>query len=323
MLRSIPRSEHVLDFASDLQMPLLPKRLSLMVGAGDLIHNEFLNVEMFTSDVFFCNAWDVNGSFQANIDYLENEGLPRIICVVDYNDDVQRRRFIDAFKGRFYLIDGHGGHVPHFTVAELEELLCVGGDAMNIHEKSETMLPLKDAKYFLQNGHFPGYTARHSYFTGRIYNSEVSLGQRKYGPLTDEEVAELEQVFIENIRATVRSTKFGLPNQISLDTDILENLERMGLSSLQQIATCLYYEKSMPLNMKGRICMNMRAWKDVTQLEIVMKKVSVDFFEWTEYNLETQERAYRIIEAIQRDMERGDIFGQCAKYKTLQKLAKI
>lgn len=319
MLRSIPVSDRVLDFASHVQIPVLPSQLSLMVGAGDLIHDEFLNVEMFTSDVFFCNAWDINGSFQANVDYLENEGLPRIICVVDYHDHVQRRRFIDAFKGRFRLIDGHSGHVPHFTVAELEELLCVGGEAMNIHEKSETMLPLKDAKYFLKTGHFPGFIAKHSYLTGRIYDSETSPNRG----LTDEQVTEVERLFIESIRTSISSNKFGLPNQISLSTDILENLERMGLTSLQEIATCLHYERSMPLNMKGSILMNMRSWKDTSHLEIVMKKVDVDFFDWTESSIETQQRAARVIEGIRLDMERGDIFGQCAKYKTLIKLSKI
>ena len=281
-----------------------------MVGAGDLIHNDILNVEMFDSDVFFCNAWNINGSFQANVDYLESTQSSRIICVVDYYNEVQRRRFIDAFKGRFHHIDGHGGHVPHFTVAELEELLVEGGEAVNIHEKSETMLPFKDAKYFLEHGYFPGYKAASSYLTGRIYMPSRAL--------TSEEIAEITELFIKNIR----TAKVGRSNQITLD---IENLEDMSLSELQEIATCLQYEKEMPLNMKGRICMNMRSWRSLVSLEIVMRKVSVDFFESIIDATIPDKKAYadRVIEGIRNDMRRGDIFGQFAKYRTLNKLLKI
>lgn len=311
MERIVPKSKHVLDFSVEsTSVPeFMSGRLSLMVGAGDLMHNGLLNVEKFTSDVFFCNAWDMNSSFQSNIQYLEDTKYNRVICVVDYYNEVQRRRFIDAFKGRFSLIDGHDSHVPHFTVGELAELLADGGTAMNIHEKSETMLPLSDAKYFLENNYFP-HTYHHWYLNGRIY--------KQTGRLTEEEITELQQGFIENIRATVRSTKFGLPNQISLDENILENLERMSLSELQEIATCFQYEKQMPLNMKGRICMNMRSWKDTSYLEIVMTKTP--FFDSIVTNLDNNERVDRIIEAIRLDMENGYIFGQCAKYKTLLKV---
>jgi hypothetical protein len=67
--------------------------------------------------------------------------------------------------------------------------------------------------------------------------------------------------------------------------------------------------------------MNMRIWQDTSQLEIVLKKIDVDFFEDLVANLENkanQAHAYRIIQAIRRDMERGDIYGQHAKYRTLK-----
>ena len=314
MLRSIPTSKYVLDFAVEVTVPEFKNPVSLMVGAGDLIHDGILNVEKFSeSDVFFCNAWDIDGSFKANIDYLEAMQYNKIICVVDYHDYTQRRRFIEAFKGRFYMIDGHGGHVPHFTVAELEELLTEGGEAVNIHEKSETMLPLKDAKYFLENGFFPGYIASHSYLTGRIYDKTcVPL---TYG-ITDTQTAELEQLFIENIRTCSRRTYLNMPSPITLDTDILENLHLLSLSDLQQIAACFHYHKEMPLNMRGRICMNARTWRHGYFLEIVLKKVPIDF---TPGSPMDELRVARIVEAIKRDMERKDLVGQWAKYRTLTK----
>jgi hypothetical protein len=287
---------------------------SLMVGAGDLIHDGVLNVEKFVgSDVFLCNAWDVDGSFKANVDYLEAHQYNKIICVADYNSYTERRRFIDAFKGRFYMIDGHGGHVPHFTVAELEELLAEGGEAVNIHEKSETMLPLKDAKYFLENGFFPGYIASHSYLTGRIY--DTSRTPLSYG-ITDVQTVELEQLFIEHIRQCSRLTYLNMPSPITLDTDILENLHLLSLQDLQQIAACFHYHKQMPLNMRGRICMNARTWREGYFLEIVLKKVAIDF---TPGSPMDEIRVVRIVEAIKRDMERKDLVGQWAKYRTLTK----
>ena len=53
MLRAIPVSKYVLDFSGDVTIPEFMNPLSLMVGAGDLIHDGVLNVEKFVgSDVF-------------------------------------------------------------------------------------------------------------------------------------------------------------------------------------------------------------------------------------------------------------------------------
>ena len=289
-------TKYVLDFASEVRP--FNKFLTLMVGAGDLIHNGIPNVQMFDSDIFFCNAWDDHGSLQANIDWLEQNNSTKLICVVDYYKEDQRRRFIDTFKGLFRFIDGHGGHVPHFTVRELEELLAEDGEAVNIHEKSETMLPLNSAMYFLKDGQFP-YSQ--SYLTGRIYGGSLEG---------------LELLFIAKIQQIYRTAR-----QITIQPDILENLTLLSLADLQQIACCLLYDREMPLNMKGNICMNMRSWRDCSQLEIVMKKVPVDFFDGS-FVSESTARADYIIEAIKRDMASGDILGQFAKYRTLKKLSK-
>ena len=302
-------SSRVLYFTSDQTIPdFMNVPLSLMVGAGDLNHNDIPNVEFFSHNVFFCNAWDVNGSFQENIDWLERNNSNKIICVVDYNNMEQRQRFINTFKGKFYLIDGHGGHVPHFTIAELEKLLMLNGEAVNIHEKSETMIKLSDMEYFLTNGNYPGYIAAKSYLTARIYVP----GQ----VFTQEQEDDLHVRFTEKIQIAASKAM-----QISIQTNILENLSLLRLSDLQQIMCCLLYENEMPLNMKGHICMNMRIWQDTSQLEIVLKKIDVDFFEDLVANLENkadQAHADRVIEAIRRDMARGDIYGQHAKYRTLK-----
>lgn len=305
------QSSHVLDFTSDVVMPALKASLSLMVGAGDLNHNDMPNVQQFSHDVFFCNAWDMHGSFQTNIDWIEKNESTKIICVVDYYDEDQRNKFIELFKGRFHLIDGHGGHVPHFTILELERLLAEGGEAVNIHEKSESMMPIDDAKYYFENGYFPGFAPSPAYLTSRIYIPSRSMSQ--------EEVRELERLFIAKINHLEKSL-----TQITIQTDILENLSLLSLADLQQILACLQYEKQMPINMNGHICMNMRIWQDLTRLEIVIKKVPVDFFDAEindkDFDTAKKARADYIIEAIRQDMENGNILGQFAKYRTLKKL---
>jgi hypothetical protein len=213
----------------------------------------------------------------------------------------------------FHITQNQTDLLQHISFLPAVHKMAEGGEAVNIHEKSETMLPLKDAKYFLENGFFPGYIASHSYLTGRIYDkTSVPLS---YG-ITDVQNAELEQLFIQHIRDCSRLTYLNMPSPISLDTDILENLHLLGLPDLQQIAACFHYHKQMPLNMRGRICMNARTWREGYYLEIVLKKVPIDF---TPGSPMDELRVAHIVEAIKRDMERKDLVGQWAKYRTLTK----
>lgn len=313
-LVNIPESRYVLNFKQgDIKFPdfLNDRPLSLMVGAGDLCHGGIPNVQKFSHDVFFCNAWDDIGSFQENVDYLETH-RNKVVCVVDYNDKEQMNKFISMFSSRFYLIDGHGGHTPHFTVHEHSKLLADYGEAVNIYERSENLITERDIITYLTsdplvnplaNSHANPLT--YSFFTSRIH----MLGQGE---------GLIRRLLIEKIQSQISTSE-----HIVLDKDI--HLSALKIPELQDIMVSFMYEKEMPLNMKGVIKMAQRVWKTFPSLELVLQKVPINFMEtiMSHAPQPAKARAEMIVLKIKEDLDRGAIFGAHAKYKTLMHLLRV
>ena len=308
---NIPVDKHVLNFEGEVSIPegmfQDGNPLSLMVGAGDLDHGGVPNVQTFHQyDVFFCNGWDWNGSLLRNVEYLrENFANQKLICIVDYSKKEQLAQFIKMFSGRFSLIDGHGGHTPHFKIGELRNLLCEGGEAMNIYERSESLISAEDIVQWFETGNARIPWSSYVFLTSRIYNL----------PLDKEE--EIKQRFLHKIETLLRSL-----NRITVAEEILNNLPRFSLSELQDITVSLMFDDQIHLDMMGEIRMNTRLWRKHPYLEIIIKKVPIDFKEEKIAlctDLELKARAEFIISKIKEELLSDIVYGPCAKYRTLLK----
>jgi hypothetical protein len=285
-----------------------------MVGAGDLEHGGIPNTQLFHQfDVFFCNAWDINGSLQRNVDYI-NTHCPeqKVICVVDYKEKPQVERFISLFASCFTLIDGHGGHTPHFTIDELRRLLAEGGEAVNIYEKSESLISTDDLSFWLDKGYFPFRCASHTYLNSRIYNKNSPRYE-----LPSEEEAEFRLKFLEKVKERYEGVR-----RIVVSRELLENLEFLPLSTLQEILVSIMFDSQIHLDMMGEVRMNKRVWRDDSSVELVIKKVPVDYME---ERIEMcnddalKARADMIVAKIKEELQLGCVYPPCAKYATLMR----
>jgi hypothetical protein len=311
---TLPIDRHLLDFSKDVLLPAGFRPSSLMVGAGDLEHGGIPNTQLFNQfDVFFCNAWDVNGSVQRNVDYI-NDNYPgqKVVCVIDYHNKDEVERFITLFAGCFSLIDGHGGHTPHFTVDELRRLLAEGGEAVNIYEKSESLLSVDDARFWFDKGYFPYRCASHTYLNSRIYNKNSPRYE-----LPSEEHKEMRLKFFDKIQETYQGVK-----RITISPELLANLDALPLSTLQEILVSIMFDIQIHLDMKGEVRMNRRVWRDVSTVELVLKKVPVDYMDEKVASCNDaalRERAEMITAKIREELQQGQVYPPCAKYRTLIK----
>ena len=285
-----------------------------MVGAGDLEHDGIPNVEKFSQfDVFFCNAWDVNGSVQRNVNYINTYySDEKVICVVDYKNKDEVERFIALFPNCFTLIDGHGGHTPHFTVDELRRLLAEGGEAVNIYEKSESLLEVQDARFFLDNGYFPFPCVSHTYLNSRIYNKNSPRYE-----LPAEEQEEMRLKFLDKIKETYKDVK-----RTVISEELLENLDALPLETLQEILVSIMFDTQIHLDMMAEVRVNQRVWRPFATVELVLKKVSVDYMEAkvTSCNDATmRERGEMITARIKEELQQGQVYPPYAKYRTLMR----
>jgi hypothetical protein len=316
MRSTLPNDRHLLDFSKAVlqSLPVGLRPNSLMVGAGDLEHDGIPNTQKFSQfDVFFCNAWDVNGSVQRNVDYI-NAYYPeqKVICVVDYNEKEQVERFISLFAGCFTLIDGHGGHTPHFTIDELRLLLAEGGEAVNIYEKSESLLSTDDARFWFNNGYFSYRFAKHTYLNSRIYNKNSPRYE-----LPAEEQEEMRLKFLDKIKETYQVVK-----RTVISEELLENLDALPLSILQEILVSILFDNQIHLDMVADVRMNQRVWRDVSTVELVLKRVPVDYMEEKVRlcrDVMMKLRAEVITAKIREELEEGQVYPPYAKYKTLIK----
>jgi hypothetical protein len=311
---ALPIDRHLLDFSKDVVLPAGFRPHSLMVGAGDLEHDGIPNTEKFSQfNVFFCNAWDVNGSVQRNVDYINAYYADeKVICVVDYKKKDEVERFIALFAGCFTLIDGHGGHTPHFTIDELRLLLEEGGEAVNIYEKSESLLLVEDARFWFDNGYFPYRCPSHTYLNSRIYNKNSPRYE-----LPAEEQEEMRLKFLNKIKETYQGVKRTL-----ISEELLANLDALPLATLQEILVSIMFDLQIHLDMLAEVRMNQRIWRPVATVELVLKKVPVDYMEAKVISCNDpvmRERAEMITARIREELAQGQVYPPYAKYRTLMR----
>jgi hypothetical protein len=68
--------------------------------------------------------------------------------------------------------------------------------------------------------------------------------------------------------------------------------------------------------------MNKRIWKNDPALELVLKKIPIDFMESLIETSANKDRAEMIVAKIKEEIENGFVFGSHAKYNTLKRLLK-
>jgi hypothetical protein len=292
---------HVLNFEHNVILPIwLPETLSLMVGAGDLDHGNMPNVQKFsTFDVFFCNAWDNEGSFRKNVEYLITHNEKKVICVVDHTKQDQVRQFVDLFRGRFHLIDGHLGHTPHLSLCNIQKLLTSGGRAMNIYERAESMVEVDDMIYWFEHGYFKKGLP--------IILLTSSMYKTGLGHIDGDERDLMRLRFLTKIQEASSSITYHL------------DLYELPLIDLQVLLYCL--QLTLPLNLKGFFGYNKRVWHTEPFLELVLTKVEPYYgLEKIEAcrDSELRDRALYIIDAIRKDID-NDSFSSGLKYKTLMR----
>jgi hypothetical protein len=308
------QNEHVLDFHEGVEhLPeWLGVGLSMIMGAGDLDQGGELNVKTFSEfDVFFCNAWDNNGSFQKNIDYLSNQYYhKKVICVINVDNVDEMRSFTSLFAHRFRYIDGYAQHTPHMNITDLEKILEEGGSVVNIYEKSENCVKYDDIITWLRHDSYP-YPG---ILDGRIYKD---LGIT--GGLSEDQSAHVKGLMLPIIR-----DRLSRSITLSLSNEITENLDSCPVSDLQKILRGLLYEVTMPLNMRGELKFNIRPWRNHGFIELVVSRVKFDLRKHiiAEFSDESRSSLENLINYIEEDIQSSNVFPSRMKYLRFKKLLK-
>jgi len=315
MASSLVKNEHVLNFHEGVER--LPEwlegsyTLSLIMGAGDLCQEGVLNVEKFDNfDVFFCNAWDHLSSFKNNVEYLCQYYYRRkVICVIDVKNKEEMAQFVKLFAHRFNRVDGFGQHTPHMNITDLEKVLHIGGSATNIYEVSENAVKFSEMMGWLQDKYFP-------------YNGMVDAkiyGAAGFGyNLTEQENSQIIPLIIALIRDLLATSM-----TVRLGPKVEDMLDSYSLSDLQKILRGLLYEPDMPINMVGEIKLNSRSWRPYSYMELVIRRVEVDFKmnEIAECkDIEKRQMMENLVQFIEADLQSGFNIGARMKYKRLMKL---
>jgi hypothetical protein len=273
-------NEHILNFYSATP-PVVPSwlvgnDLKIMMGAGDLKQGGVLNVNFFRDyNVFFCEPWDDAGSLRQNVEVLLREhNHEKVICFIDINNMNQIELFTTLFAGRFGLIDGFDNHTPHFSLPVIEHLLRIGGEAVNIDERSERVYSESNVHRTLAR-----YEIR-SDLPRNLTDSNIDLLEGTvYNWFNNDESNEMRDL---NNRLYMQIEKLLKINKvISVDKNLLMELikwetfnTRRKFSDLQKIAAWLLKYKELPPTLRGNIVLYKRLWKDRPYIDLVLTKVA-------------------------------------------------
>jgi hypothetical protein len=299
----------ILNYYSPLSPIQLKDSLTLLVGAGDVVH-ESTNVEEFSNfDMLICNpSIHEEESFLANVARLQEDGP--YICYMDMHSEQHMKAFIHDFRGRFSLIEGHGRHVPHFTLSQLEKLLQEGGTASNIFEQSCNVINVATYLRWLEDGFMSGES--------NILMSTSLLVSSGHNTLAENDATMIHDSLckaIVNLNTTNRN--------IHLDEHLLVSLKNLSIRDCQKIHASLLCDTSTPLTLLGTICYNTPQWSYESTIELVITKKAPPFWEDA---LESYvrvygrnhhvERAEYIRAAINKDLEDELVWPAKAKYDT-------
>lgn len=294
----------VLNFHSKL--PELPawvgerNDLRLMMGAGDLCHGGIPNIRLFnTYNVFFCLPWNDHGSLRENVTYLLENCPQTLLCFVDNKNPDQVKMFTTLFAGRFSFIDGHGGHTPHLSPVDAQNVLADGGVATNMFEGSENLIHKHVLEGWLQLGYFKGGSGP-DMITARLYG------------IVAEEEAGLRATLIAKMRElSAQNIQVKLPSTLDLDA--------MTFQELQFVTRGLLFEPFCPPNMVGSWVHMKKDWQRDAYRQFIFTKVPLDFG-FVAVGSPVYARAQQIIAGIRTDLQSGFVMGSIMKYKTLRRV---
>ena len=303
----IQANPKILNYYSPLSPIQLKDNLTLLVGAGDVV-DACTNVEEFRNfDMLICNPSNQE-SFLANVAMLQEDGP--YICYMDMYSEQHVKAFIHDFRGRFSLIEGHGHHVPHFTLSQLEKLLQEGGTASNIFEQSCNVINVATYLRWLEGGFMSG--------EANILMSTSLLVSSGHVTLTENDAAMIHDSLckaIISLNATNRN--------IHMDEHVFVSLKSLSIRNCQKIHASLLCDISTPLTLLGTICYNTPRWSGDPVIELVITKKAPPFWEDAlesyvrVYGRDQHvERAEYIRAAINKDMEDELVWPAKRKYET-------
>jgi len=305
----------ILNYYSKLSPIQLKNSLTLLVGAGDTVHN-LTNVEEFRNfDMLLCNpSVHQQESFLANVEKL-GEDTP-YICYMDLYSEQHVKAFIHDFRERFSLIEGHGPHVPHFTLSQLDKLLQEGGTASNIFEQSCNVININTYLRWLEGGFVSGES--------NVLMSTAIVVSTGHLNLTENDANLLRESLckaIISLNATNRN--------IHLDEELMMSLNSLSTRACQKIHASLLCDTSTPLTLIGKICRNTPSWSCDPTIELVITKKAPPFWEDAiqayidAYGRDEHvERVERIRAAIARDLEDELVWPAKAKYDTYTRIIR-
>jgi len=295
-------------------LPNIPQRLqgdhplTLLLGAGDIVHSGVTNVEECGSyDILICLPSNAEW-FAQNVAKLSDSGP--VICCLDVTSPNALIQFIEQFRGRFVMIDGHWSHIPHFSLETIEQLLCEGGSASNIFEYSSGIININTFLRWLEEEYINAYSNIHMSTTKVISDGAMTL--------LENDCKRLEAVLRDKIIYMNSTNK-----NIHLADDVLAGISNYRYSLLQRIFGSLLHDTITPLTLLGSVCNHRPGWSKEEKIDLVLRKSSPSFWEdmLESYkkiygNNEVVERAEKIMAGIRSDMSQYLIWQSKAKYAT-------
>jgi len=282
------------------------RSLSILIGAGDVVHNGVTNVEQFsTYDILLCLP--MGPGVEENISKLSDSGP--VLCYIDVNSP-QMVDFVQQFRGRFHTIDGHSIHIPHLSLETIEELLAEGGKATNIFEVSSSFVNIHTFLNWIKEEFINSYS--------NILMSTATVYSDAALTLSAEDAERLESVLREKIVYLNSVNK-----NVHLTEDILASLSSYRYFSLQKFFGSLLHDAITPLSLLGSVCLHCPAWDTEASIQLVMTKSSPMFWEsiledYIRLNGRTShsDRAELIMNGVRSDMMNYMIWQSKAKYAT-------
>jgi hypothetical protein len=314
----IPEHPRILNYTKG--NPVIPEslktgQLTLLLGAGDMVHT-VTNVEEFSQyDMLICRPYDHSGSFYKNVEML-SETSPVLCCM---NAEVYPGvpsdipAFVSHFSGRFSKIDGHGHHVPHFSLDTLEHLLAENGTASNIFELSSGIVHFSTFMVWIENEYINAYSNIHMSTSKVISNGAMTLNDDDSALLRD--VLQKRIIYLQSVN-----------KNIHLSEEVLVSLPSYSHSTLQKIFGSMLFDSICPLSLLGSVCMHCPSWDREPSIQLVLTKSTPLFWENMLQRYkdvhgmnEHATRADQILSAIKVDIANYSIWQSKAKYATFLK----
>ena len=285
--------------------------LSLLLGAGDIVHSGVSNVEQYGMyDMMICLPENAE-SLQQNIDKLTDTGP--VLCILDVTDKASLTLFVEEFGGRFSRIDAHWAHCPHFALETLDALLVENGTASNIFDPSSNVTNINTFLSWIKDEFMNSYSNINMSTSRVISDGAMTLNEK--------DAATLESVLIEKILFMNASNK-----NIHLSEEVLSSLTSYRHFTLQRIFASLLHDRLTPLNLLGVVGPYCAKWDTESKIQLVLRKSTPVYWQnvlalYIEAHGRNAvvERAESILAGIRSDMAMFMTWQSKAKYATFLK----